>query len=209
MRRRRGLAAVVVALVALSVACGSDSGGSSGGPSSASGDEAAAALPPNDVDQLAEILDPLVEPLGLRLTRGALVDLDAGYEVADDGTHLALYVEPIGPYAIDDYVEGIGTVAALVTPLVFERWPELETYDICQEPPVDEDPRDEPFPATQVTVTREQADAVDWSTAGTVDVLAAYLDEPRGLDLVVSQTVRDSDAYQRAEAAALARSDPT
>ena len=77
MRRRRGLAAVVVALVALSVACGSDSGGSSGGSPSASGDEAAAALPPNDVSQLAEILDPLVEPLGLRLTRGALVDLDA------------------------------------------------------------------------------------------------------------------------------------
>ena len=197
MTSGRRLVAVGVVFAALVTACGSDDAAS---PATSEQPR----LPPNDVEALAEILDPVVEPLGLHLTRGALIDLHVSYEVSDDGTHLALYVEPTDDFTLDDYVDGIGSVTAMITPLVFERWPGLESYDICQEPPTADDPSDEPFPATQVNLTRAQYDAIEWDGAGTVDVVAASMTDPRGLDLIVSQQVRDSEPYQRAETEARA-----
>ena len=198
MTSGRRLVAVGVVFAAFALtACGSDDAAS---PATSE----QPTLPPNDVEALAEILDPVVEPLGLHLTRGALIDLDVSYEVSDDGTHLALYVEPTDDFTLDDYVDGIGSVTAMITPLVFERWSGLESYDICQEPPTADDPSDEPFPATQVNLTRVQYDAIEWDGAGTVQVVAASMTDPRGLDLIVSQQVRDSEAYQRAETEARA-----
>jgi hypothetical protein len=53
--------------------------------------------PPNNVLELKEMFDPQLEPLGLRLTRGALIERATDtYSPSSKGNHLALYVEPIG-----------------------------------------------------------------------------------------------------------------
>ena len=92
-------------------------------------------LPPNDVGSLRELYDPALAKLGVRMTRAELIDItDSRYVPSNDGRHLAMYVEPIADYTDEQYVNGFWTVSALITPDVFERWPELESYDICQEP---------------------------------------------------------------------------
>ena len=49
-------------------------------------------------------------------------------------------------------------------PEVFERWDELRTFDVCQEPLPGEDDRKEPPPVTQLFGTRAEAADVDWQT---------------------------------------------
>ena len=61
-------------------------------------------------------------------------------------------------YAEADYIDGIWDLTALFTPLVFETWSGLASYDICQEPPASVDPGYEPFPMTQVELSREDFD---------------------------------------------------
>lgn len=155
--------AFVVLLLAATlsgVACASDS------------DERA--LPPNDFDELADIFDPQLEPLGLKLTRGALIDTsNGGYRESDTGRHLAVYVEPTGEYTPAEYAEGILPSAQVFLPLVFERWDELKTFDVCQEPLPGVDDRKEPPPVTQIYVSRAEARGFDWNTVTLPELLAA------------------------------------
>lgn len=155
--------------------------------------------PPNDVDDLRAIFEPLVAPLGLRFTRGALVDRGDGYEESDTGTHLALYVEPVDDagYTIDDYVDGIYDVAAAVTPAVFDRFSAVESFDICQEPPAENDPSDEPFPLSQIEMTRQNYEDYDWS-AGTLPSFLLFLRETEGARILVGSEVSASRAYRDA-----------
>lgn len=201
-------ALALLAVTLLLGACGTDSDDVSGSAAPTAEAVASEAFPPNDFVELAEIFNPMVEPLGLRLTRGALIDRsDNGYQESDEGTHLALYVEPIdeGEWATEDYVAGVYDLTAIVTPYVFETWSEVESYDICQEPPNSEDASPEPFPETQIEITRAFDASFDWDTGNIVSLLAAEIGDD-GARVVVGRSVRDHPDYRVAleEAQALA-----
>ena len=194
--RPRVFLAVTLGIVLLGVgllgaACSDDS-------DSSSAPEESEHLPPNDFDELAERFDPQLEPLGLRLTRGALVDTDGGYEVSDTGRHLAVYVEPTDAYTTADYTEGIVTTAQVFLPVVFDRWDRLETFDVCQEPLPGEDDRREPPPVTQLYVARDEAAAVDWDTVTLTELIAAATPSPRTFRLYVAPEVMADPAYAEA-----------
>ncbi|CAN5746565.1 hypothetical protein BH20ACT2_BH20ACT2_09740 [soil metagenome] len=215
-RRRRGSAAalalrLVTGLVAVSLlVAGCSDGDSADGedrtvlapddtsdpPGTVAGTDA---LPPSSFEELAARYDPLLASHGLRLTRGALIDRSGGgYEPSATGTHLALYVEPTGVYSADDYLDGITELAALFGPMLFSEHADLETYDICQEPPPADDDSTEPPPITQVDLTRAQSAAIDWGTATLDTVVAAAEAEPPGLRLILSDVLRATDRYRRA-----------
>jgi hypothetical protein len=190
-------------------ACGDDEPGAADGDAGTSAPPTSAAttsdppptggetFPPNDVAALKAIFDPLVEPLGLRLTRGAVVDRTDGYEFSDTGSHLALYVEPVDEagYGIDDYVENIYTLTEVVTPAVFDAFSGIETYDICQEPHQADDDRYEPFPVTQVEITRQNAEDYGWET-GDLPSFLAFLAAEEGTKLLAGDELRFSDEYR-------------
>jgi hypothetical protein len=137
-------------------------------------DDEAQSLPPNDFEELADIFDPDLEPLGLKLTRGALIDTrEGGYRPSDAGRHLAVYVAPTGEYTPAEYAGGIVPSAQVFLPEVFERWDELETFDVCQEPLPGTDDRKEPPPVTQLFLSRAEARDVDWNNVTLADLLAA------------------------------------
>jgi len=166
------------------------------------GFDAEQTLPPNDVSTLRRLYDDALEPFGVRLTRGALIDrTNDQYVPSNTGSHLALYVEPIADYSPEQYVEGFWTISAFITPDVFARWPELESYDICQEPLPAEDDRAEPFPITQINLTREAAAAIDWQDGDLVDLLVASRTNP-DVKVVVNRELRESPAYRAADDAA-------
>lgn len=217
MRSRLAGAALAASLFVGAAACGDDDDATDAAPTTEpSGAETTpteaggttSEFPPNDVATLKAIFDPLLEPLGVRLTRGVVVDRTEGWEVSDTGTHLALYVEPVddATYTTDDYVEGIYTVGAAVIDEVFAPWPGIETFDICQEPYQTDDDRYEPFPRTQIEMTRAQADAFDWENSDLPELLA-LLHTEEGARIQTDRDVQWSGAYADAmEAAGL---DPT
>jgi len=159
--RARALTRLLLVVALSGAACASDS------------DERS--LPPNDFEELADIFDPQLKPLGLKLTRGALIDTRNGrYRPSDTGRHLALYVEPTGAeYTPVDYAEGIVPSAQVFLPEVFRRWSDLKTMDVCQEPLPGDDDRKEPPPVTQLFVSRAEARDLDWDTVTLPDLVAA------------------------------------
>jgi len=212
--RRAAIAAAAAVLVVSSLACSSSKDASppstaavAPGLNSSLPAPSGRALPPNDLVSLQQLYDPVLAPLGMHLTRAALVDRsNGGYEKSDEGTHLALYVRRTnGTDTPDTYADGMWTLAALFSPDVFSRWPGLQTYDVCQEI-TDAAPAegDEPPTASQVQATREGAAKIDWRTGSLVDVLAAAR-SGAGVEYVVNNAVKESPAFQAAETAALAR----
>jgi hypothetical protein len=215
----RTVVAAVVAAVVLVVGCGSDddTGGGAGadtsavttsvvapdGPPGATLPEIAEGFPPADTARLKAIFDPLVEPLGVRISRGALVDRSDGYDVSVTGEHLALYVEPIDEdsYTVDDYVAGIFTVAAAVSPTIFEDYPGVDSFDICQEPHSDDDDSLEPFPVTQIELTRADHDSYDWDDGDLVSFLR-LLRNSDDARILVGRTIVGAPAYTEALAEA-------
>jgi hypothetical protein len=161
--RRSRLHAVAVVSVATAVVLTSATGGAATGDSRRR-------LPPSSRKELVRVLGPKVAPLGLHITRAALVDTDNRRSA--NGTHLALYVEPDGAYSPAEYLAGTATVSRVFLPLVFDRWPGLRSFDVCQEPPPEVDDRPEPAPETQVFVRRGGRDAVDWQNADLAELLA-------------------------------------
>lgn len=129
-------------------------------------------LPPAQRAKLAKLFQPELKPLGLKITRALLQDLET-YEVDPLGTHLALYVEPrSADYTGADYVENFSKLVNRFLPRVFERWPGLESFDICQEPLGD--PRAAPPPATQIFLTRDALTKVaNWRKATLAQLMAA------------------------------------
>jgi hypothetical protein len=86
-RRPIGIVAGGTLACAAAIGCSSGSGGGA----------SAAALPPNDKAAIERIFRPALARLGVRLTRGALIDLETAKPSAT-GTHLAVYVEPTGEF---------------------------------------------------------------------------------------------------------------
>lgn len=153
-------------LLALLTACGSSTTAPVAAPTPR------ATLPPNSVEELAAIFDPGLAELGVRLTRAGLVDrTDGNYTYRPDGTHLALYVEPIGAYSRADYARGVMTITEFFSTRIFDRWPGLESFDVCQEPHPDVDDSPEPRAETQVTLREDAAREIDWETFTLTDLL--------------------------------------
>jgi hypothetical protein len=128
-------------------------------------------LPPSDRKALVAIFGPQVRELGLRVTRAALVDRTQ--ERNPRGTHLAIYVEPIGDYTPQDYVDGTVAVTKVFLPSVFARWKGLRSFDVCQEPRPAVDDRESSPPETQVFATRAGSRLIDWSDVDVAAMLAA------------------------------------
>ncbi len=161
--------------------------------------ESALRLPPAVEAELAVIFDPLLEPYGLRLARAALLNTTAPYEESETGRFLGLYVEPVGEYGAEDYVENLVPVARMMITLSFDRWPGLEFVDVCQEPPPDVDDSETPPPETQLQVSHEAADALDWDELDLATLIAAAEEqEPPGIILRVSQRISEEPLWQEA-----------
>ncbi|MGQ0804112.1 MAG: hypothetical protein ACT4PI_09645 [Actinomycetota bacterium] len=158
-------------------------------------------LPPNDFEELADIFDAELEPLGLKLTRGALIDTRHGrYRPSDTGRHLAVYVEPTGEYTAADYAEGIVPSARAFLPEVFERWDELETFDVCQEPLPGVDDRKEPPPVTQLNLSRAESRDIDWTGVTLAELLAAREPTREGYTLYVAPAITSDPSWPARQA---------
>lgn len=204
MRRSQAIGATLV--LALAACGGSDDAAvpSTIDPASVTTTRADGALPPAAALDLEDLYSDALAELGLRLTnRGGLIDRsDGGYESSPTGTHLALYVEPIGERTPAEYVDGIASVAVVFGD-VFERWSGLESYDVCQEPVEDASPSEndppydesEPLPVTQIEMTRAQAAAFDWSSVTVADLVQAWRADPPGLGLRVSSSLTRDPAW--------------
>ena len=180
----------------LFVACGGEAAGPSTTVAPATTSTTTPApLPPHTLDQLAPILDPLVEPLGFRVTRAALISLD-DYEPSPDGTHLAVYVVPLTDQTPDEYAAQIVPLAAALLPEVFDRWPALASFDVCQEP-YEWDGEGTPPSWTILDLDRASAAAVEWDSLELSELVAiSRLD--RDVTLSVRTEVGRSDTFRDA-----------
>lgn len=175
MTRRRLVA--VVTLVAAALAGCTDSGPT--------------ALPPPTVDEISALYEDDLAAMGLVLTdRGGLVDAST-YAADPEGTHLSLYVAPVGARSEQAYIEGLVEVTALFASDIFTRWPGLTAFDVCQEavPAAGEDSA----PArSQVTLGRELALSLDWT-----GITVAGLLEATGGDAASSFAILDPELRAR------------
>jgi hypothetical protein len=169
------------------------------GCSSRSGDgDSAKALPRNDKAAIERVFAPALERLGVRLTRGALVDLKTGKPSAT-GTHLAVYVEPTGAFAPEDYARGTVRTLRAFIPAAFERWGGLTSFDVCQEPLPAADARPEPPPITKVDLTKPASRKVRWDDLDLTRLLRdAKRLGPRALSVYAKPDVRITGIYQDA-----------
>jgi hypothetical protein len=175
------------------VGCGDDDGSS------------AQPLPTDLAEVEAIFADDLAEQ-GLRLSdRGGLVDPEGGYSASATGDHLSLYVTPIDARTTDEYVEGILVTARLLGPGAFERWPGLQSFDVCQEPTSGsgEDPNEAAL--TRLDMDRDRSDSLDWDALDLPGLLAIASEQAgEGVALYVEPTVRESPEFVAAlEAAGL------
>jgi hypothetical protein len=165
---------VALLLVACSDDPAADATPTSGPPVTAAGPPPTTrdGAPPRAFNDLLAIFQPTLDGLGLQLTRAAVNDFEPG-------PHLALYVVP---KSADDanaqaYLDRVIPLVAALEPLLFDAYPALHSFDICQEPlQAAGRPVDFPPPETLLLMDESQLDAVDWTTATIADVLAAVDD---------------------------------
>ena len=157
--------------------------------------------PPVEASDLEDLYRDPLAALGLVLTdRGGLIDRsDGGYEKSADGDHLALYLEPAaGERTMQEFVDGIVLATRVFVPDVFERWPGLASMDVCQEPLGDLQRERDPPPVSQVEVSRDQADAIDWDSVTVADIVSGARADPPRLRLIVSEELERSEEFLRA-----------
>ena len=203
MTRRLLTVALAACLAAGVAACGDDDdAGGQAASSTADPDATSTApdseLPPPHALDLEPLYGDALAALGLQLTdRGGTIDRSGGgYIASPEGTHLALYVEPIDDRSMDEYIDGILDVAVVFSD-IYDRWPGLETYDVCQEP-TDPDGTQgpEPLPVTQIELTRAESDAIDWDSVTVEDLVQGARADPPLLALRVSSEMAEEPAYQ-------------
>jgi sulfur carrier protein ThiS len=153
-------------------------------------------LPPPGPFDIEPLYEEELAALGLQITsQGGLIDRsDGGYEPSSEGDHLAIYVAPMEGYTAEQYIEGIRSVA-IVFDDVFERWPGLASYDVCQEPIPTADGRRQ-VPITQIELTRAEAEALDLEEMTVADIIRASRADPPGLALRVNGSLANDPAYQ-------------
>ena len=150
------------------------------------------ALPPADFDALAAIFDPLVEPLGYRVGRAALIDR-ATYRETPEGNHLALYLTPLVAKTSEDYVADFVPLAKTFVPGVFDAWPDLVSFDVCQEP-FEWEGSTPPPGLTIFDIYRDAADEIDWGSADLAGLIAADA-ALAGLDIHAQQQIRETATW--------------
>lgn len=166
------------------------------------GEPVAASLPPmNDVAFFERIYGEELAALGLRFTRAARFEENSGktpYTPSPTGTHLALYAEPAEPFDSGRYVTNVAPLTRVFRD-VFDRWPGLTSFDICQEPIQAQDVEQrEPVPVSQVRMTQLQARALDWERLDLAALIRAADRDPPGLVLFVTRRIRAHPDYERA-----------
>ncbi len=133
-----------------------------------------------DRDQIDAVLGDELAELGMVITRASIIDTVNGvYTPTPDGNHLAIYVEPMSA-DFDEYASSTVDLARLLLPSIFDRWPTINSFDICQEPPPGVDDREIPPSVTVLEVTRDGAERLDWSAIDLADLTALQGD--RGVD---------------------------
>ena len=153
-----------------------------------SGDARDELLPPPTVDRLAPILDPLVADLGLKTTRASLLDpLDPTYEGNPEGTHLAMYVAPNEDITFEAFQDNFLPLARIIVPYVFERWPDLESFDICQESYEWSGDKEVAPSVTLLFVKREKVQSIDWEKVSVSDLFEVAEHANFGIDPKVSE----------------------
>jgi len=157
--------------------------------------EPTAPLPPPTFEELKPLLDPLVAPLGMAVTRASLIELE-NFTVTADGTHLAVYVVADRERDPDEFARALASVAAVFLPEVFQRWPGLESFDVCQEP----FGWDEESTAPSITIldiSRSAVGAIDWTDAELSDLIAAGATDD-GLTIFADAEVRSTETWDQA-----------
>jgi hypothetical protein len=163
-------------------------------------------LPPEDTEGL--LVEPLLAVMyaetGTLLTRGALIE--RRMRVTSPGStvygprestvvrkpHLALYLaftdEDLDD--LDRYLDAVVPLTRAFAGAAFERWPDLESFDICLVPASDSDASPEPAIAL-VDVTREGYEAWIADGADLVGLRAATKDRSSGVRLQLSEALSD------------------
>lgn len=154
-------------------------------------------LPPHTSDALAELFDPIVRDLGFTVTRASLVDLTS-YRASPDGRHLAVYVAPLDPMTPDAHAASFVPLAAAFLPSVFERWTDLESFDICQEPHAWPGSGTPPA-VTLIDIDRATSDAIAWDSVTLADLIAMSLENDH-LRVTASAEIAASSVWSDASA---------
>jgi len=89
---------------------------------------------------------------------------------------------------------------------VFSRWKGLRSFDVCQEPRPEVDPRLSPPPETQVYASRAGSRMVDWPTVDVATLVstsnqeaaAAGAARPVAFSLYVAAHLKSTPSYQDA-----------
>lgn len=169
---RAARARLVALVAAASLAAGGCAAEHPSGSSPRTTQLPAAALPPDNVAALAPIIDPVVRPLDLRVTRVVLVNpktADAG----PTAPRLELYVAPITPFSDDRYIGAILPLARALTPFVLQRWPGLSSFEVCQEA-LGVEGSASPETQTVFDVSRDYGLATEWSRVELSTLVADY-----------------------------------
>lgn len=174
--------ALLAVTAALAAGCGD---GTDPEPASAPSTTTEATSPPglppleslteDNLTGLQDLYGPALAPLDLVITRGGVTEYRGG-------NHLALYVVPTGDAADDGpagYLQRMLPSFTAIRPLLFDAYPELDSFDLCQEPVPDAAAAPLPdgqFPpaSTFLLLSREGYESVDdWDDADLADLLAA------------------------------------
>lgn len=165
--------------------------GDESGPTSVTDAPPLEDLVPEDVALLRDYFGEALAPLDLRVTRGGITEFRGG-------RHLALYVEPTTAEADNGpevYLDRMLTSFLAIRPLLFDTYPDLDSFDLCQEvvPAADQatpDPStggDYEEPVTLLLLTREGYDSVDdWGSATLADLLDAASEARGGYSFAVT-----------------------
>ncbi len=163
-------------------------------------------LPPSDTDGLAAepLLATMYAETGTLLTRGALVDRRTlvtsrgpdGYgpreTTAITRPHLAIYLAFVDE-DLDDltrYLDAIVPLTHAFAAAAFERWPDLESFDICLVPASDSDASPEPAIAL-VDITRDGYARWTAGSADLVDLLELTKDRSSGVRLQLTEALSE------------------
>jgi hypothetical protein len=152
-------------------------------------------LPPPDVAAVAVLFDPLVEPLGYRVGRASLIDR-ATYRETPEGRHLALYLTPLTAKTADQYATDFLAIARTFMPTIFDHWPGLESFDVCQEP-YEWEGATAPPGLTVFDIDRESAGEIDWQTVDLAGLLLAD-GQLEGLAIFAQEEIHSSPVWQAA-----------
>ncbi len=173
--------ALLVFAAALAAGCGDDNDPEpAAAPSTTTEATSLPGLPPleslteDNLAGLQEVYGPALAALDLVITRGGVTEYRGG-------NHLALYVVPTGDAADDGpagYLHRMLPSFNAIRPLLFDAYPALDSFDLCQEPvPDPAAPLPEgtfPPASTFLLLSREGYDSVDdWDDADLADLIAA------------------------------------